>query len=563
LKEKDKRKIPILFQKMNHFESEEDDIRFLKVKIWLMHTLENLNSSFFSKEVVEAAIPSLKNTPILSYIEKNSENEIDFSDHREILVRNEKDGTPTIKYIGSAIGVIPSENNAQFENRLCDDGITREFLTVEGLIWRKFNDPVDILTRDQSKAESMEIAENYEGEFKEDGYFHFSKFSFFGACGLGLGVLPAMQNATIEVNFSEKDFTKEVNMKMECFKNLFSKSLHDLDSNHANISQEGGNNVLEQVVEMLKKYSLNIEDLSAKSINFEDYTTIESLEEKVNEIFTQPKVEFSLTSEQLEDELRRELAEIEVITEDCYGEIYKYSRYSYVDNKLDTNIVIAWDCKNRYLVGFTFAQINDNVEVDSASLVRFKTDYNPMDLTGDPDPNEVVSDDDLDMVSIDMVDYQLKRKEAEMKQGFAVELDALNAKIDEKDEALLQLNEKFTSLNDQLAEKDVKIQSLEQYSKEVEEAKNKDKVEALFKKYSIYFKPEEIDELREKQTSFDKFELFEKEIKSIACDRLVEATKTNKPLHAFTEIPKNEIEVPTEEIEDVFTRLEKKLTQTN
>ncbi|MFE6350965.1 hypothetical protein ACFVL3_20130, partial [Bacillus velezensis] len=77
--------VPLLFQSLDSFETE--DTRFLKVKIWLMHLGENLNGSYFNKEAVQAAIPSLANTPILSYIEENSDGDIDFSDHRMVLIK--------------------------------------------------------------------------------------------------------------------------------------------------------------------------------------------------------------------------------------------------------------------------------------------------------------------------------------------------------------------------------------------------------------------------------------------------------------------------------------------
>ena len=160
--------IPIVFQKLKHFDVE--DTRFLEVKIWLMHLAENLNGSYFEKNIVQEAIPTLANTPILAYIEDNSEGETDFSDHRMILVK--ENGEFKVKYVGQAIGVIPETNNAQFEMRVCDDGIEREFLTVDGLLWTKFDDPIDIMNRDKFKAESMELHDDYEGEYRDDNLFH-------------------------------------------------------------------------------------------------------------------------------------------------------------------------------------------------------------------------------------------------------------------------------------------------------------------------------------------------------------------------------------------------------
>lgn len=224
--------IPLIFQKVQDYKA--NDTRFTKVKIWLMHLHENLNGSYFSKEVVTEAIPTLANTPILAFIEENSDGEIDFSDHRMVLVK--KDGEISIKYLGQAIGVIPSDNNAHFETRLCDDGIEREFLVCEGLIWNKWDDPIDIFNRDVIKWQSMELHDDYEGYWGDDGLFHFTKFKFFGACALGKDVLPAMRNATIEAQFSYNDIFRDIQEKMEQFKAF---------------SQEGGQ-VMEDVKEQME-----------------------------------------------------------------------------------------------------------------------------------------------------------------------------------------------------------------------------------------------------------------------------------------------------------------------
>jgi hypothetical protein len=53
--------IPIQFEK----QEESEDSRFTKVKIYLMHTGKNLNNSIFNKSVVEDALPSLANIPIV------------------------------------------------------------------------------------------------------------------------------------------------------------------------------------------------------------------------------------------------------------------------------------------------------------------------------------------------------------------------------------------------------------------------------------------------------------------------------------------------------------------
>lgn len=219
-------KCNIMFQKENEFNVQ--DTRFTKVKIWLMHTGLNHNSSSFSKEAIEDAIPSLANTPILGFIEKNSEENKDFADHRSELYFDEN-GVLRENYLCQAYGVIPEQNNAHFEKRLCDDGIEREFLVVDGLVWNKLSEGVDILNRDICKAQSMELSNEYEGEFDENYVFHFKKFQFYGACILGDDYLPAMENASIELTYSKLQdnvkekmtmFTKSINGGNKMGKNI-------------------------------------------------------------------------------------------------------------------------------------------------------------------------------------------------------------------------------------------------------------------------------------------------------------------------------------------------------
>lgn len=206
--------IPVIFQKKEEYSVK--DTRFTKVKIWLMHTGVNENGSCFSRESIEKAIPTLANTPILAYIEDNSRGDKDFSDHRHGFVT--EDGERKYKYLGSAYGVIPESHNAHFEKRLCDDGVEREYLVVDGLMWNKLEDGIDILSKFGVKGQSMELDdENYDGHFDENRIFHFTRFIFYGACLLGIDSQPAMANSTVEIKFC-KDLKSEIRNKLEIFK---------------------------------------------------------------------------------------------------------------------------------------------------------------------------------------------------------------------------------------------------------------------------------------------------------------------------------------------------------
>ncbi|MCM1223045.1 MAG: hypothetical protein NC548_52195 [Lachnospiraceae bacterium] len=212
---KNKCSIPVIFEKVK--DVNEDDKRFTKVKIWLMHLGENFNGSCFDKEVVDKAIPTLSYIPIVGFIEENSLNEADFSDHRYVVTKD-KNGAKQ-KYLGVSYGVVTSsdDNNAHYEKRLCDDGQTRTFLVVEGLIWNMFEDSSDILNKDLVKSHSMELfddEDSVDGYEDENGIFHFTKFSFRAACILGKDYEPAMINSTIEVQFTMKEFVKNVQSEL-------------------------------------------------------------------------------------------------------------------------------------------------------------------------------------------------------------------------------------------------------------------------------------------------------------------------------------------------------------
>ena len=52
-------KIPnVMFQKWEEYSIEEKDTRYINAKIWIMHTKQIYNNSYFSNESIEKAFPS-------------------------------------------------------------------------------------------------------------------------------------------------------------------------------------------------------------------------------------------------------------------------------------------------------------------------------------------------------------------------------------------------------------------------------------------------------------------------------------------------------------------------
>lgn len=211
-------------------EVSDDDTRFLNITIDVLHTGKNLNDSVFEKNVVDACVDSIKNTPVLGFIKYDKvAHESDFKGHEHILTKTEN-GIEE-KYIGSAYGVIPETCNPRWITKMCSDGQEREFLQVDALLWEKFSDSTDIVSRDSEKAQSMELeVSSVEGYEDDDGAFHFEKFRFDGCCMLGESVMPAMIDANVklkESEFSIDEFTKAVQRELNDKFTTFTKLVNE------------------------------------------------------------------------------------------------------------------------------------------------------------------------------------------------------------------------------------------------------------------------------------------------------------------------------------------------
>lgn len=256
--------IPMTTQVLQNFES--GDIRFTKVKIWLMHLGLNRNGSVFNKEAVEAAIPSLANTPIIASVRQFGD-EKDFEGHEtEVEITENGD----VKVVNATIpyGVIPEFNNAKFEKRVGDDMIEREYLTCEGLIWNKWTDARDIISgKGGLTGQSMELAPDFKGVFNGK-HFEFTDFKFDGACLLGDDILPAMHNSTVEIKYAAST-NKYIEEKVKQFSKIHFTN------------QEGGNTVQEEKLNNFDSEHEEAEEVVEKQELETDEHTVTHPEPKV------------------------------------------------------------------------------------------------------------------------------------------------------------------------------------------------------------------------------------------------------------------------------------------
>lgn len=315
--------VPVIFQKLDQYSVE--DTRFTKVKIWLMHTGINENGSYFDKESIMKATKTLANTPILAYVEDNKRGERDFSDHRYKFVT--KDGERQFVYAGSAYGTIPESHDAHFEYRLCDDGIEREYLVVNGLIWNKIEDGMDILSKKGFTSQSVELVDdNYDGFFDEDGIFHFTHFVFYGACMIGIDHQPAMTNSTVEVAFC-KEFKDEIRNKLEVFYK-YTKGDAELEDKDKKVDEE--KELTKETITDTKESEK--QDFVKEDVEKKEKDLTEEEKDKTEYVATEEKEEGGENPKETEEKEVDDKKEKEVVEKDSDKEDFK-TKYTLLEEE--------------------------------------------------------------------------------------------------------------------------------------------------------------------------------------------------------------------------------------
>lgn len=351
--------LPVSFAIVDEVRS--DDTRFLKIVIDVLHTGLNFNGSIFNEDVVNDAIPSIKNTPILGYIlvDENGDTD-DFTKHEYRLVK-QSNGYKYL-YDGSAYGVIPESCNPRWITKVCSDGQMRKFLQVDALLWTKFDRAVEIFERDVVKGQSMELADNYEGIENSDGTFTFTKFLFNGCCILSTTdpkIQPAMINSTAVLkDFSVDNIAAEIKEKYTEYCAVIDK-LRKSDEKEK--SEEGGQfNLNKEKMDILGKYSVDPESLD---FSVDDDMSLEEFEAKVSEFAKNQtknpdKSDFVLNGNMM-DELIESLCS-EKMEDDFWGVT---SKYSFVDFDNEALEVYAYDKADWKLYGFKFEVSGDKITV--------------------------------------------------------------------------------------------------------------------------------------------------------------------------------------------------------
>lgn len=310
------------------------DSRFLAITIDVLHTGLNFNGSIFKKEIVDANADSIVNTPVLGYIALSPDGELDFQGHEYKTIEDEHG--ESYVYAGSAYGVIPESCNYRWIEKVCSDGIWREFFQVDALLWAKFDDAIAIFERDGKKPQSMELElSSITGEQNDDGTFTYTGFKFDGCCLLSstdAEIQPAMIDSEAVTKFTANSIAQEIKNRLVEYTTLVDANTNDKDG-----------------------------DKMGKTIT----------------------ANFTLNLMEQLDEIRSVLSEKRY--RDKWG--YECSQYCFVDAQDDE--VIVMDRADHYRIyGIKFSMDGDKISIDFDQCIRKKTKYENLEDGASEDPDQ-------------------------------------------------------------------------------------------------------------------------------------------------------------------------------
>lgn len=399
---------PVSFIKKGEYES--SDFRFIDVSIDVMHTGANLNKTSFTKDAINKAVPTIRNTPILGYVvDELDEEDKDFKGHEHELRITDKD----VKYVyaGQAYGVIPESCNPRWIVKDDGTGIEREYLRVDGLIWTKFSDPVDIFTRDGTKNHSVELTDMACGPADKNGNVPVGSFKFDGCCILSTtdpSIKPAMTGSCVTANFSVEDITAQIRDRLYEYQaiqqNYTAQNDNPSDEEKGDTTPMNENEIKTPGVEENQVPAENTvtptepagNDATPPNENTVTEPTAAPAEENVapttepepapvepagtentapTENETAAGAEFTLSANQLRDEIYNALLKVQVPSRwdpDCM--IPKY----WLTDILDSEVIVT-DSGTYQLMGIPYSMNGDNVVLDYANIKRKKVTYEDWD----------------------------------------------------------------------------------------------------------------------------------------------------------------------------------------
>lgn len=293
-----------------------EDERFMRVRLYAMHSGLNRNGSYFSKDCILDAKDTFANIPILADIQEHTDKDgntyLDYTTHSMHIEQDAFDeDSNRIIYDEKVVGVIPESNNFELE---LDEETGNYYVKVDALLYREYgNYCCDILKERGGTTEvSMEINCEEVSYSAKEKYLEVGKMNACACTLLGADVKPGMAKAhaeTFSINKDDRDtqlFTlmQELKESLDKYNKNCGKEEIEVDLNEE---------VLEEVAETTEEF---VEEVTEESA--EDTTVEETLSEDTEDVTPEESVEES--DEEFSEDDESEVDEYSVKYSMTYGE---------------------------------------------------------------------------------------------------------------------------------------------------------------------------------------------------------------------------------------------------
>ena len=228
---------------------------FAVVMLRIEYVGDNRNGSSISKDVMEAAIPTMYNCPVVAHYDRATNS---FGSHDIELVQEDENHYKLVN-VTQPVGVVPAGAECFFETDVDEDGAPHEYLSTTVLLWKR-QEAYEHICEVGTIDESMEVVfdkchVDHRGVLVADA-MHFEAFCLLESAE------PCYEGAELKI-FSAQDVLE--------FKQQYAQMMTELKqyaaggfSNTAENSQEGGEKMsLNETIiaEILSEFNLTVEDL--------------------------------------------------------------------------------------------------------------------------------------------------------------------------------------------------------------------------------------------------------------------------------------------------------------
>lgn len=330
----------------------------------ICYTGQNRNRSYFSREDIERNIKTIYNCPLVANYDVENGT---FGGHDMKVVHDANDKVRIINAT-EPVGVIPESSRTWFATDTDENDVSHEYLFADVLLWKR-QAAYEKIKEDGVVNHSMEVSVK-NGEMI-DGVFHVHDFEFTAFALLGKDAEPCFESSALEV-FSASAFKRSMSEMMQELKDTY----HSIDTfekveDKTKNDTEGGEEVLDERMELAKKYEIDVAalDFDLNAFSVEELTQkFEAMTQKQKEADNgaQDPENFALTRNII-DEICRALSEPKLVRE--WGEC---ERYVYIDCDMEAKEVYFWDREDWLMYGCGYEMDGDTVVIDFEQKKRKK-----------------------------------------------------------------------------------------------------------------------------------------------------------------------------------------------